>query len=407
VDKLDQLWQDALRAINIPLERAVLALSSLGVSQAILREIYELDDESLQEAIRKGLQEGKDSRLKKLSPEEYDAPDYDEAPPFGKAHLEDLLKQPEMPFNREELEYKWEPLEAPLYRVGESGFEEIDSTRAKFRLHESRNIIQFRDRLKEIFLAPSKLELLILLPCPGKGPNHHWDILSSQYELSDRNKALRLLSCLTVLGLSHRNSGHRTEYLPKLVTSCKGLFEQVAVCSPGKIIAKNPPIDPTLKKQIHLFKKNVLILKPITADTENVEPEDVEPENVEPFALNFSEAWENNDHRYTEWLIHDRLENADEMVNALFWLMTQTSGILCQISLEPRHYRNKPEKERNVQIIGPDQWISFLGTGHGHLRKSTTFAPYKLKDDTTIPLLCVDEPVHLGDLKKKKQKDSQ
>lgn len=388
---MDKSWQDTVRAVNIPQERAVLALSSLGVSQAILKEIYELDDEPLQKAIQKGLQKGRDSNLKKISPEENNAPDYDEAP-FGKEHLEILLKQPEVPFNHEELEFKWEPLEVPLYIVGESGFEEVEPTRAKLRLQKSKGITEFFDRLKETFLAPSSLELFILLPCPGKGPNHHWDILSSQYALPDRNSVLRLLSCLTVLGLSHRNSGHRTEYLPKLVTSCKGLFEQVAVCSPGKIVAKNPPTDPTLQKQIHLFKKNVLILKPITADTEN----------VEPFALNFPYAWKNNDNKYTEWLIHDRLENADEMVDALFWLMTHTSGILCQISLEPCHQK----KNRNVQIIGPDQWISFLGTGHGHLRKSKTFAPYIGKDDATIPLLCVDEPMHLKQLKKK-QKDAQ
>jgi hypothetical protein len=397
---LDQSWQDTVRAVNIPLEQAVLALNSLGVSQAILREIYELDDEPLQKAIQKGLQEGRDSNLQKLSPEENDAPDYDKEP-FGKDHLADLLEQPEVPFDREELEFKWEPLKVPLYTVGESGFEEVEPTRAKFRPHVSGNITQFCDRLKEIFLAPSKLELLILLPYPGKGPYHHWDILLSQYELPDRNRALRLLSCLTVLGLSHRNSGHRTEYLPNLVASCKGLFEQVAACRVYEDDDEDQPTDPTLKKQIHLFADKVLIIKPKPSDTESIEPEDVEPENVEPFALNFAEAWENNDHRYTEWLIRDRPRDADEMVDALLWLMTHTSGILCQISLEPRHYRNKPEKKRNVQIIGPDKWISFLGTGHGHLRKSKTFAPYIWKDDATFPLLCMDEPMRYKQLKEK------
>jgi hypothetical protein len=396
---LDQSWQDTVKAVNIPLERAVLALNSLGVSQAILREIYELDDEPLQQAIQNGLKdEGKDSNLKKLSPEENNVSDYDEAP-FRKEHLEILLEQPEVPFDREELEFKWEPWEAPLIIVGESGFEEVDPARPKLRPHVSGNITQFCDRLKEIFLAPSKLELLILLPFSGKGPNHHWDILLSQYDLPDRNRALRLLSCLTVLGLSHRNSGHRTEYLPKLVASCKGLFEQVAACRVYEDDDEDQPIDPTLKKQTHLFADKVLILKPEKADTES----------VEPIALSFSEAWENSDHRYTEWHIRDRPQDADEMVDALLWLMTQTSGIFCQISLEPRHYRNKPEKKRNVQIIGPDQWISFLATGHGHLRKSETFAPYIWKDDATFPLFCMDEPMRHKQLKerKKKQKNAQ
>jgi hypothetical protein len=421
---LDKAWQDTVKAVNIPLERAVLALSSLGVSKAILKEIYALNDESLEKAIQKGLREGKDSRLKKLSPEENNIPDYDEAP-FGKAHLADLLEQPEVPFDREELEFKWKPLKVPLYRVGEFGFEEVDATRSKLRLDVNENITQFCDRLKGIFLAPSKLELLILLPCSGKAPTPHWDILSSQYEICDRNSALRLLSCLTVLGLPHRNSGHRTEYLPNLVTRCKGLFEQVAACNPNKLNTINPPNDPTLKEQIGLFNKNVLILKPKTSPTEN----------VEPFALNFPAAWKNNDHKYTEWLIRDRAQDADEMVRALILLMPQTSGIFCQISLEPRLYikntflacKNrqdrpcskrqdqscsyrqdrlcsyKPEIQRNVQIIGPNPWISFLSKGHGHSRKSETFAPYILKDDATVPLLCVDEPLPHKVLKERKK----
>ena len=397
-------WQNEIRKVNIPRELAIVALSSLGVSESQLQKIYGLDRLSLQQAICDGLQRGNDIALRKLDVDD-DRPDYDVAE-YGLNHLKGLLaQQMDSSFEHKQFKFEWKAEENILIFQddpdGNARYEANSTctTRPHLLLHEDENINEFFNQLRELFLKSSRLELFILIPLPDDGSNHHWDILSSQYELPDRNSALRLLACLTILGHSHWKTGHRTEYLPKLVKSCQGLFEQVAICGIPEDDTDNLPSDPILVEQIKLFQKNVLILKPLTEDTDY----------VEPFAINFAQAWKNEDNCYTEWLIHNRPKEVDDMADAIKWLITNTSGVLCQISLEPRKLpakigrRAQPKKKINVQVVGPDPWISFLNSGDVQSRKSETFKPYKLRDDASVPLMCMSEPLRYRKLKKKKK----
>jgi hypothetical protein len=166
----------------------------------------------------------------------------------------------------------------------------------------------------------------------------------------------------------------------------------------GEDKLENLPNNSTLKEQIKLYAKNILILKPASEDTEE----------VEPFALDFMKAWKGKANSYNAWHVRNRAQDADELGDALLWLITNTSGVLCQISLEPRtlpiNKSTEPKKKQNVQIVGPKHWTDFMNQGHGFLRGKDCFEPKRLVNEKSAPLYWIDETPRYGKLKKRHKK---
>ena len=118
------------------------------------------------------------------------------------------------------------------------------------------------------------------------------------------------------------------------------------------------------------------------------------------FAADFSAAWQGNPNRFGYWSIRNRARDADQMADALLWLMTQTSGICLQLSLPPRQI---DITEHHVQVLVPWPWCDFLRQGHGaQRRKKKVFDPYLHVEGGEGALYHVDEPLRYAQLKQSK-----
>ena len=375
-------WVKKAKKVTVPLALELLALNTIGVSIDQLQTIYGLDRSEVEKGLLEGIRSGKTSKLKRLNKDN----DRFMESKFGIDELEELLNQSNnYPNNRncnqfdiDSYEFNWE-------------LTEEFANRPLYTLRSSRDINEFLNKFKEIFFERSKLELLILLPQPSEGSVYRWDILKTQYEVSEQNSALKLLSCLSILGLSHNNKNRKTlKYLSNLVTSSQGLSEQVAVCGTQETDSTSPENNHILREQIKLFIKNVLILKPLRDDV---------GDEVKPFALNFINAWQYKDTCYSDFHLRDRFHDLENIADALLLLMTNTSGVLCHISLQPRKQCNKL-KSLDVQIIAPTQFNEFLEQS----LRPEHFEPYKLLDDDAVPLLRLNQPIRFKEFKVKRRK---
>ena len=416
----DMNWIADLQRVGMPIELLVLALRTLGMSADVIGPLLSRDPLDIDELAGKALTQCADARLK--------VPDEDcdfSIKPFGKEAIKDLLKAGDLPVDEKSFTFKWAPTDkvydkktfVDLIKAGDfpvedksdtfkrdptdkvflsvSGSNEetepiLESARSEFHLETEPDFFDWFGEVRKLFLArESRTELFVMLPLPMTDA-FRWTILRPQRALSGRDDALRLITSLSALGLGYGDSGHRTKLISNLVLRCQMLFNEIGVG--GATYPKTPEYE-LLRLQANGLAKNALFLR-------RDESKQGRDSRAQVFAADFSSAWQGNPNRFDCWFIRDRAKDADQMADALLWLMTQTSGICLQLSLPPRQI---DITEHHVQVLVPWPWCDFLRQGHGaQRRKKKVFDPYLHVEGGEGALYHVDEPLRYAQLKQSK-----
>lgn len=379
-----EAWGASLRQVCPPLPLIVLALRTLGVTETLLGQIFKLSEAQLWSLLWEGQDLGQESALHPGLRYDHDLA------PIGLSELERLIARGSSPCQVDAL--RFEEGDALILQQVVDGEEVkyITDPLPHRRLQLCEQAEAWLAQIRHLFLKPEgQIELILLLPQSSPaGESGRWQLIRRGAMEDDAEQAMRLLAGLSVLGLSHRASGHRSGVLPDLVVSAQALFKHFAVC--GAPIDDRPD-DETLRQQMRYLASGVLLQRPPTGGQQS--PESV----VRPLAIDFSSAWADRADRFADYLVRDRRADADEFADALLWLMAKTAGVCLHLSLAPR--LGKPAKH-DIRLLAPQPWIDFCRQGLGANRgKDAGFAPYQGKQ-ADVPLLWVDEPPRYEALKK-------
>lgn len=375
-------WADELKATSLPPALVTLALSAFGLSSKWLSSHFDLSDLAIQQVLREAIGHGREVLPRRRGGDELDA--------IGLRDLERLVMWTSTPMAHQLLRFREE--HTPIYVLNAEGespiYEEEDLPHQKIVMDDAATL--WFDQVRRLFLRPTKqTELLILLPRPtpelGK---RNWDVHSSMLSSETPEHAFRVLAGLSVLGLTHRASGHRTRLLPDLVVRCPAIGQHFAVAGIG---LKEQMIGDDQKAQLKSLPKGAILRRPESGlpGAGSVE--------MQAWAIDYSSEWRAQPNRLADLSIRDRAQDVDEMADALLWLMCQTSGVCVHLSLEQRA---RYADENDVRIITPQPWLAFLQQGHGAKRnQGEPFEPYRQRDVPGMPLLWVDEPTRYEKLK--------
>ena len=352
-------WPERLRSICIPEEFAVLTLKTLGVADDIVKEIYGLSTAQFKERSCTGIACGQDTlpHMQKESP-------FDLAP-IGIKHLESLIATPPLRFSRQSFAFSCQVTDShnedsraidvagELARL-EGKDHEPASTRNRpgSRINASPDFFLWCDSVRRIFLRelPS-VDLLFLLP-QSSTKKTVWHVLEHQELLRSQEHALRLLCGLSILGLSHDDSKHRLHILPDLVRITRSIRDWFGCRAVDRELEGPKAFG---HQMIGLTDEQVFMRPDANLGHQKT---------ARPLMLDFSAAWRKHSGQFADLAIHDRTQNADELVNALYWMMTQTSGICVHLRLHPYNPAQKRERHK-VRVYAPLPWIEFLKKGNG------------------------------------------
>lgn len=375
-------WAEGLRSTSLPPALVTLALSAFGVSSKWLSSHFDQSDLAIQQVLRETIALGREVLPRRRGGDELDA--------IGLRDLERLVMGASTPMAYQSLHFREE--HTPIYVLNDEGespmYEEEDLPHRKIVMDDAGTL--WFDQVRRLFLQPTKqTELLILLPRPTPELGQRdWDVHSPMPSSVTPEYAFRVLAGLSVLGLTHRASGHRTRLLPDLVLRCPAIGQHFVVAGIG---LKEQMIDDDLKAQLKNLPKGAILRRPEIGLTGAGSVE------MQAWAIDYASEWRTQPNRLADLSIRDRARDVDEMADALLWLMSQTSGVCVHLSLEQRA---RYADEHDVRIIAPQPWLDFLQQGHGAKRnQGEPFEPYRQRDLPGMPLLWVDEPRRYEDLK--------
>lgn len=370
----------------MPAEILVLCLRTLGLLPDLVGRMIGCEWTEVFDLEQRGLSQCADMRLQRASLN-YDL----DLESLGQAAIRGLLDSGAWAPGSSTFEFVWEPTDKIFSVVtGPDGklMADHEPSRPQYRLVVEDEFFNWFGEIRKIFLSPqARNELLLLLPLPTNTVLR-WTILQDSPPLVGRDGAFRLLAALSALGFGHRESGHRTKFFSNLVWGNEMLFEQVAVAGAPSL---NRSSDPEMLRRVKGLANDTLVIRP------EASAGGAQLARAHVFSADFSRVWQQSPNRFESWSIRDRKQDADEVADALLWLMTCTSGICVRIPLAPRH---ADSGEHHVQVLGPKPWIEFLSQGHGAPRVKQTFEPYQGVKDRGNPLLHIDEPPRYTDLKK-------
>lgn len=375
-------WARGLRSTSLPPALVTLALSAFGVSSKWLSSHFDQSDLAIQQVLREAIALGREVLPRRPGGDELDA--------ISLRDLERLVMGESIPMAHRSLSFREE--RTPIYALNDEGespiYEEEDLPHRKIFMNDAGTL--WFDQVRRLFLQPTKqTELLILLPRPTPELGQRdWDVHSPMLSSVTPEYAFRVLAGLSVLGLTHRASGHRTRLLPDLVVRCPAISQHFVVAGIG---LNEQMIDDDLKAQLKSLPKGAILRRP-----ESGLP-GAGPVEMQAWAIDYSSEWRAQSSRLADLSIRDRARDVDEIADALLWLMSQTSGVCVHLSLEQRA---RYADEHDVRIIAPQPWPGFLQQGHGAKRnQGEPFEPYSQRDVPGMPLLWVDEPRRYEDLK--------
>jgi len=382
---VEEGWFFRLRKVSMPLELLVLCLRTLGLRPDVLGCLIGCERTDVLDLEHQGLSHCTDIRLQRVSLN-YDL----DLESLGQTAIRDLLDSGAWVPASSAYEFVWESTDKIFSVVtGPDGklMADHEPSRPQYRLEVEEDFFDWFGEIRKIFLSPqARNELLVLLPLPTNGLLR-WTILQDKPPLEGRDGAFRLLAALSALGFGYRESGHRTKFFSNLVWGNEMLFEQVAVAGAPPL---NRSSDPEMLRRVKGLANDTLVIRP------EASAGGAQLARAHVFSADFSSVWQQSPNRFDTWSIRDRKQDADDVADALLWLMTCTSGICVRISLAPRP---ADSGQHDVQVLGPKPWIEFLSQGHGAQRSKQTFEPYQGVKDPSNSLLHIDEPPRYADLK--------
>ena len=380
----------------MPHHLSELALRALGVSEALIQEIYGLDPAELRSVLDCALEQGTEARFNASTDPEHRY----EMSPFGMPDLRRLLTEPSIPVLRETFSFSWRPASGIASRVILNGKDTYVSEPdgKHLTLDTSANFQAWCEELRRCFARTEPMNYLILLlpKTQNQDKSKQWEMLSLSADRPDNKAAIQLLSALTILGLSHRKGGSRTKFLGGLVKHNELLFDAIGVCGSA---SSDLPGDQLLVRQMAGMPDQLLMLSPLINHGKEV---------ARPYVVSFSDAWNDEPARFSDWSVRARAADADDCADALLWLITQTSGVAVKIPLLPRRCK-KVSDAHNLRVVAPTPWTDFLRQGHGAQRKdpAKVFEPYLSRENPSVPLYCVDEPKRFEEVKSDQVKAEQ
>lgn len=387
-------WVDSLKEIQAPLGLVALSLRGLGVPLDVIGRSLSIAPDAVSRLVQDALALCFDARVR---PRDQDYPfDVDL---IGKGKLKELVDGGDLPCSDYPFTFPWAPTTDIISLTeGEDAFLQggVDKSRTHMRMQTEDGFFDWFDEVRKVFISRApRRELFLLLPLPTDG-DFKWSIFRPRRALAGQDDALRLIASLSVLGLGYRDLGHRTKFFTDLIRTSQQLFDHIGV---GGAAKRDMPADELLAKQLKGLANDALLIRQ-DASSRNRYP------SSEVFAMDFSSSWDGNPNRFGDWSIRDRAQDADEMADALLWLMVRSSGICLQLSLTPRLPAGETDGH-DVQILAPKPWIEFLSQGHGAQRGDKTFEPYLAVKDSKSTLYYIDEPFRYKQLRQllKQQKN--
>lgn len=331
---------------------AALSLRALGISWDVLSRAFSLSPTEIRYLVSEGLSKCSDARVNPL----------DEDYPYGvelvgKAKLKSLLDADDLPVSDYALTPQWVSTTDVISLT--EGFDAflsggVDLSRIHMRMQNGNEFSDWFNEFKQVFVSRQACrELVVMLPLTIAG-DCKWTILRPQRSFSGQDDAIRLISSLSALGLGYRDSGHRTQFFADLIKSSQELFDHIGVAGTAR---RDIPDDELLRAQLIGLAENVLLVR-LDAARRNKLP------SAQAFVLDFSQAWQNNRNRFTDWSIHDRPKIVDAMADALLAWMVGNSGICLHLSLTPRLPAGETTGH-DVQILAPKPLIESLRRADG------------------------------------------
>lgn len=376
----EQSWVDSLKEVQAPLGLVALSLRGLGVSLEVIGRALSLAPDAVFSLVKDALPLCSDARVRPCDQDYHFDVDL-----VGKGKLKDLVDGGDLPISDYPFSFSWaSTTDIISITEGLDAFLQggVDKSRTHMRMQTEDGFFDWFDEIRKVFISREpRRELFLLLPLPTVG-DFKWSIFRPQRALIGQDDALRLIASLSALGLGYRDLGHRTKFFTDLIRTSQQLFDHIGV---GGAAKRDVPADELLGEQLKGLAKDALLIRQL-ATGRNRNPAS------EVFAMDFSSAWDGNPNRFGDWSIRDRAKDADEMADALLWLMVRSSGICLQLSLTPRLPAGETDGH-DVQVLAPKPWIEFLSQGHGAQRHEKIFEPYQGVKDSNGTLYYVEEPL--------------
>jgi len=384
---LEQSWVESLKEVQAPLGLVALSLRGLGISSEVIGRALSIDLAGVDSLVKKSLSQCSDTVIKPCDQDYRFDIDL-----VGRDKLEALTKSGNFPISDYPFSFAWTPT-ADVVSIAD-GWDAIrsgvvDISRTQMQMQTEDGFFDWFKEVRKVFMSREpRRELFLLIPLPTVG-DFKWSIFRPQRALAGQDDALRLIASLSALGLGYGDSGHRTKFFTNLIRTSQQLFDHIGV---GGAVQRDVPADKLLANQLNGLAKDALLIRQETAGRSR---------NLlsEVFAMDFSNAWVGNPNRFGDWSIRDRAEDADEMADALLWLMVRSSGICLQVSLTPRSSSGKTSGH-SVQVLAPKPWIKFLSKGHGAQKgDARKFELYCDVEDPNSVLYYVNEPLRYDEIK--------